>query len=189
MITLQETALLGSVAKFARSGATIDGVTVSKNAMPDNDPATNWDDLDCVMNSKFQSETKDFGTKTCFDGTNYNETPIRRSVRDEVVLTTQNMSSLVDELQFGLTDAVEPDSSPVNAFANSERKIYGWLWLQGVRVGAGGVAKDLKMWGYFELETGYEFKPGIAEVALKFTHQSGSSLGTPVQFMSDIRDQ
>lgn len=186
MITLQETALLGSIAKFARSGETIDAVTVGKNAMPDDDPITNWDNLDCVYKSKFESELKDFGNKECFDGVNYTEIPVRRVVRDEVMISTQNMSSLIDELQFGLDAAPTPDGAAVNAFANSDRKIYGWLWFQGVRVGSGGVAKDLKMWGYFELETGYEFQPGVSEQALKFTHESGSSLGAPIQFKTAV---
>lgn len=184
MINLQETALMGALAFFVREGAVIDGVTVGMNAKPSATPIENWDSLKCILKVQPETESKDYGPKKCFDGKNHTELPVKRSVRDEIMLTTQNMSEYVDELQFGLAAAVVPDGAEVSAFENSDRKIYGWLRIEGRRVGTGDVAKTLELYGYFELETGYDFGDGISEQALKFTHVSGSTLGAPVQFMT-----
>lgn len=184
---MEETALIGCIARVARSGETIDAVTVGKNAMPDDEPITNWSDLSCITNCKFDAVKKTFGTKVCMDDDgNVSEEEIERIIRDGMVFTTQNMSSLVDELQFGLSAAPVVDGAEVEMLAKTDRKIYHWLWVKGVRIGGGGVAKDFKIWGYFTLETAYDFKTdGISETALRFTHERGSSLGAKIKFYSE----
>ena len=182
IIAMTEDAFLGGVAYFAEKDRVIDGVTINETAKPNITPVDNWDQFGCIKGVKFQSEKKDFGTKTCFDGTNYSERKTERVVRDEIMLSTQDMNEIMHRLQFGLAAEVTPGGAEVNAFATSDRKVWGWLKLQGHRVGTGTVAAALDAWGYLELEQNVEWKDGLAEPSLKFTVVGGSPLGTPVKF-------
>eukprot|EP00112_Aurelia_sp_Birch-Aquarium-sp1_P003680 Seg14146.2 transcript_id=Seg14146.2/GoldUCD/mRNA.D3Y31 product="hypothetical protein" protein_id=Seg14146.2/GoldUCD/D3Y31 len=182
MIPLTEEALVGGLAFFVENGTTVDAVTVSQSAKPDTDPETNWDQFGCINAVKFQSEKKSFGTKKCFDGVNYSEREVTRNVRDEIMLNTQDMNAYVQRLQYGLAANPVAGGAEVNAFADSDRKIWGWLKLQGHRVGVGTVAVAVDLWGYLELEEGYEWKDELNDIALKFTHVPGSALGSPIKF-------
>lgn len=188
-VAMSETAFLGGLAFWAEMGREVDDgasgmVTVGQNVKPANDIANNMDQLSCLRGVRFEPKVKTVGTKNCFYGVNYNEEDVKRVVEDVVVFTSDDMDELVHRLQFGLSAAVEVGGAEVNAFASSDRKIYGWLKLQAHRPGSGENLLTVDMWGYLELGTPVEWQDGISQPTLRFVHKGGSSLGTPIVFPS-----
>lgn len=148
---LQET-LLGSTLFFVEEGVAIEGgeTLVSKSALPDDTPGTDWQTFGCANNLTPFRTTETDTPRICFDGNRY-----RTTVREIVT---------ADGWEFEITDHVEPvwrlmlglsapiaNDTPVEVFANNVREINGYLKFQARNVHSQGDVFVMDVWGKLTL--------------------------------------
>lgn len=154
-----ERLMIGSLVYFVRDGDTVDALTVSETAKPDNDPVTNWPKLGEVTAVAFDRETK----KNEFIEIRSNGEPrkriIERTLADYVDISIDNMVDIVAEMIFGV-DKITINTAQV-PFNNSDRAVTGWLKCQLRRSGVGTDFTLFDMYVEARLKDNrHEFKAG-----------------------------
>jgi hypothetical protein len=129
-VALTERQLIGSFAFFVEAGVTVDAVTVSATAKPDNNPTSNWPEIGCIESAKF-SDKKSSETFLCpSEAGGYDEEEVNRVVADFLSLRSSYMNELVKRLEFGLKTKIVLDEAQ-SPHAAKVREITGWLKIQG----------------------------------------------------------
>lgn len=133
--SLQEI-LIGGFAYFVRGGITVDGQTISATIKPDVDPLSNWSSrsLGIITNFQFGVEEQDDSFMECLPSGVWVKRTRKYVTSDFVDLDCRQMSEIVWQLQHGLTDRPMEDE-PQTSGAAFDRKIDGWLRLQGRQLG------------------------------------------------------
>jgi len=163
---LTETQVLGGLAFCLLAGESVDSQTVSSTVKPDTDPTTNWKQLGCVKAVAFEVKKKDFVQECPSETGGYSENTTSIVTEDVIVLETETLGDIVHQLQFGLTAAPTPGTEQA-VFAKAERKLYGWLKLQGRKLD-GTDLLIMDVWCEITLRTGYKFMNGLTANALAF---------------------
>lgn len=179
---LTETQVLGGLAFCVLEGETVDAQTVSSTVKPDTVPTTNWKQLGCVKNVSFETKKKDFTQECPSEAGGYSETTLSIVTEDVIVLETETLGDIVHQLQFGLTSAPTPGTEQA-VFTKAERKLYGWLKLQGRKLD-GTDLLVMDAWCEITLKTAYKFQNGLTANALAF--KVVKSAGNGIKFTAAV---
>jgi hypothetical protein len=161
--------LIGGFAFFIESGASVDAQTVAHNVKPDNDPTTNWTDrtLGTVLNFKFGNAKTDspFLQPLASGGHQL----VNRSfvTQDFITLQTREMNEMVWRLQTGFGSVIA-EGTPQTPAAKLDRKIEGWLRLQGRNI-TGFDRFLMDWWCEMRLESENVFDEKVVTPSLRFT--------------------
>lgn len=163
-----EKLVIGGFLSFVESGKTVDTVTVSKDAFPDDDPAENWDSLGCISEVNMEVETET-DTDYCPSVTGgYDKIDDERAVRDVIKFQTKDLSEPFWRLQFGLTAEIAEGVAQM-PFAQANRHIEGWLKVQAVAdVDNGGDRIVAKIWGRLSIDSNPKWSKDATKPAMKF---------------------
>ena len=174
-----QTIILGGFAYFVEAGLTVDAQVVSATVKPDNDPTTNWTgaSLGDVLNFKTDSKELDISWKRANPSGYYEDVNEKIVTQDSILIETRQMNELVWRLQHGLA-AVIAEGTAQTPGAKADRKIEGWLRLQG-RAGNGYDRFILDWWCECRLESKNAFDEKVTTPTLRFTQIKAVS-GTPV---------
>jgi len=137
--------LLGGFAYFIESGTVITDATpspytspytVSATVKPDIDPATNWTahSLGNILDFKFGVEEEDYPVMRVLPNGSRVKVPRKIVVADFLDLTAQEMNELCLRLQHGVTTKIVEGTAQTPG-ATNDRRIDGWLRLQGRAMG------------------------------------------------------
>jgi hypothetical protein len=144
-----ESSIIGLFASFARSGATIDAITVSAAAFPDVDPADNWEDFGCVSSGQNEPNVAEYPVMCPVPSGGYEEKMEKQVLRDSYVLNFNKTNPYYWELAEGFSAAIANGTAqtPGN---QKDRYVQGWLKLQ--KRGADGQDRIVKnVWGKLRL--------------------------------------
>lgn len=177
---LVDTQVLGGLAFCLLAGETVDAQTVSATVKPDTDPTTNWKQLGCIKAVAFENKKKDFVQECPSESGGYSENTIMVSTEDVIVLESEAMSDIAHQLQFGLTAVPTPGTEQA-IFAKTERKLLGWLKLQGRKLD-GTDLMIMDVWCEITLRTGYKFQNGLTANALAF--KALKAAGNGIKFIA-----
>ena len=121
---------IGNFGYFVEEGTVIDGVTVSKNAFPDVDPADNWPSLGCIQETDFETE-KESDTDYCPSPSGgYDKMEDEHVVRDLIKFKTRELGEPFWRMSLGLKNKIANGTAQI-PFASKNRWIYGWFKSQG----------------------------------------------------------
>lgn len=130
--------IIGAFIGVAEQGDLVDGVTVSKTAFPDNDPATNYTDIGCVQDVQFsfdEEEEEDYCPNV--SGNGYTKEVTKIITADYMDLTVRDHTEMVFRMLFGKSGKIV-NGTPFKPWDVSDRSIYVVL-----RIGAKGGGNDL----------------------------------------------
>lgn len=162
-------ALIGGFAYFVESGTTVDGATVSATVKPDVDPAANWtaNTLGTIMNILYDKEEINDDYMEALASGGFAKKNRRFVTQDFLVLETREQGELVHRLTHGLA-AVIAEGTAQTPGAQLDRKIEGWLRLQGRQLG--GTDRFIgDWWCECRLETKTEYGAKVSQPKLRFT--------------------
>lgn len=182
--TLQEI-LMGGFAFFIESGT----VGASATAKPSMDPASNWTDasLGNIMNFQFGVEEVDLSFNKVLPSGIWVKQNRKMVVQDYVDIEAREMNELVWRLQHGVAAKIAEGTAQTPG-AVSDRKVDGWLRLQG-RV-LGGYDRFIQdWWAECRLVAGSVADGKVSQPKLRFTQikavagvmVAGDSTNFPVQ--------
>jgi hypothetical protein len=144
-----ENSILGAFCAFARSGATINEITVAIDAFPDVSPLTNWDDLGCVPEMVHEVESDDNSVICPLPSGGYGKETEMNVIADSYLLTLNKTNPIVWELDQGYAAAIA-NGTAQTPFKNKDRFVAGWLKIQ--QRGKDGVDRIIaNVWGKFRL--------------------------------------
>lgn len=174
--------LIGGFAYFIPSGSSVDSQTVSSTVKPDTAPATNWttNTLGDILNFKFGKEEEDASYLAPQASGGYAKINRKFVVQDYVTLKTRQMGEIVHRLSMGVTAEIALGTAQTPGLAQ-DRKIEGWLRLQGRQLG-GTDLFILDWWAEARIEETGEFNNKVVEPVLRFTQikgVAGNSLNFP----------
>ena len=144
--------LLGATCFFVEEGVDIEGggTLVSKLAIPDDDPGTDWQNFGCVNDLTPFQTTEDDTPMKCFDGNRYRTVTKTIVTADGWEFTINDHVELVWRLMLGLDDEIA-DDTPVPVYANNIREINGYLKFQARNVNTRGDVFVMDIWGRLTL--------------------------------------
>lgn len=140
-----EKLIIGNFAFFVEGGSEIDGVSVSKSAFPDVEPAENWHSMGCVSETTFETEKESDEDYCPSPMGGYQKIKTESVVRDTIKFKVRQTSELFWRLSLGLKEKIV-NSTPQAPFSATHRYIEGWLKIQG----RGDDGKDrvvMNVWG------------------------------------------
>jgi hypothetical protein len=182
-VPVQTEILIGGFAYFIPAGTVVDGTTVagSSAGKPDTDPATNWTaySIGDVLNFKFGDERVDIASLVPLASGGYAKKNKSIVVQDFVTLKTRQMGEIIHRLQFGLAAAIATGTAQT-PHLELDRKIFGWLRLQGRQLG-GTDRFILDWWAECRIEETGEFNDKVVEPVLRFTQVKGTE-GNSINF-------
>lgn len=148
---LQEV-LMGATLFFVEEGTLIEGgaTPVSKLALPDDTPGTDWQTFGCTNDlTPFQTTETDTPRK-CFDGNRF-RTTIKTIVTNEGwEFTINDHIEPVWRMMLGLSAPIA-DDTPVPVYATAIREINGYLKFQARNVHSQGDVFVMDIWGKLTL--------------------------------------
>lgn len=161
--------LLGGFAYFVESGVTVDAQTVSATVKPDSDPLANWTagSLGTILEFEFGDEKTDAAYMAPQPAGGYAKINKSFVTQDFLTLKAREMNELVWRLQMGFASKITEGTAQTPA-AEMDRKIQGWLRLQGRQIG--GLDRFLMdWWCEVRLEGKSKFDDKVASPTLRFT--------------------
>lgn len=161
--------LIGGFAYFVESGLTVDAQTISATVKPDTDPTTNWTDatLGTVLNFKYGNEKTDSPFMRPLPSGGYEKVNRSFVTQDFVTIQTRETSELVLRLQSGVS-AIIAEGTAQTPGLKQDRKIEGWLRLQGRQLG--GYDRFIQdWWCECRLESDNVFDEKVITPSLRFT--------------------
>ena len=170
---LQKT-LLGCRLFFVEEGKVIDGVTVSKTAVPDVDPEDNWASLGCADRLQPYRKTEQDNSFKCFNGTRYEETTTEIVTEDGWDFTLEAHSEPLYRMMLGLVDEIQ-DGVPVRAYQNNIREVRGYLKFQARNVNANADVIVMNIWGKLTMVELPEYSDKSVYPRLRFTVESSDN--------------
>lgn len=134
--------LIGLFAFFVENGTTVDSQTVSSTVVPDASPTSNWLSLGTVLpGAAFGVDEDDDSYLAPSAAGGFEKIDRMNVMQDFLTLQTREMSGIVDRLQMGLSAAIT-EGTAQSPHVAKDRKITGWLLLQGRQVGGNGSGTD-----------------------------------------------
>lgn len=165
---------IGGFAYFLVSGVTVNAVTVSAAAKPDNNPATNWPSIGRVLS--FQPEMKEqedvFLVPLRSGG--YEEQDESHVVAQMFNIDLQDMNDISYEMMFGLSPITLGTAQiPANVL---QRKVTGWLAYEAVQQDT-DLLCYMNVWGEFKLREQPVFGPEATVSKLRFRQKYSAIAG------------
>ena len=180
---------LGGFAWFIEAGLTVDAQTISPLIKPDTVPLTNWTDrsLGDILSLKLGNKSEDRSFKRPGTSGGWEIVPRTVVMQDYLELKSRQMGEQLLRLQFGL-EARIVEGTAQTPFANTERRIEGWLRLQS-REESGLDLLILDVWVSLELTGGIVADGKVSEPEFRLTvikssngvAIAGNSIVFPVQ--------
>ena len=170
-----ETSILGAFCAFARSGATIDAITVAVDAFPDVTPLTNWDDLGCIPEMVHEVEADDNSIICPVPSGGYTKETEMNVISDSYLLTLSKTNPLVWELDQGFSAAIA-DGTAQTPFLAKDRFVQGWLKIQ--QRGKDGADRIIaNVWGKMRLAEPMKTSKDPSRPSVRF-HVEYSAIAT-----------
>jgi hypothetical protein len=180
---------IGGFAWFIEAGLTVDAQTITPLIKPDVTPLTNWTDrsLGDILSLKLESKSEDRSYKRPSTGGGWEIVPRTVIMQDSIAMKSRQMGEQLLRLQFGLETTIV-EGTAQTPFANSERRIEGWLRLQS-REESGMDLMILDAWTNMELTGGIVADGKVSEPEFRLTiiksyagvSLAGNSIVFPVQ--------
>ena len=176
-IALTKELLAGCFAFFVESGTTVDGITVSELAKPDNDPLDNWPQFKCVEKMTPGKTRVNLGDRLCPSATARGYVTTQRNVTTQryVDMTLNDSNELVERLQWGLAAPIVQGTAQTPG-GDAREQIYGWLKIQNMDLPAGADHSGIDQWGYLTLEQAPTVENRYQQFVLRHWFVLGSSL-------------
>lgn len=144
-----ESSIIGLFASFARSGESIESITVAADAYPSTDQATNWSDFGCVSEGRNEPNVAQYPVMCPKPSGGYEEKLEEQVLRDSYVLTFNKTNPFYWELAEGFNASIT-DGTAQTPGQKGDRFIQGWLKLQ--KRGIDGQDRIVKnVWGKLRL--------------------------------------
>lgn len=157
---------IGNFLSFVEAGETIDGVTVSAAAFPDNDPPENWPSLGAISETDFEAEVETDTDYIASLSGGYIKEDDERVLSDYIKFKSRDMSELVWRLQLGLRDKIT-NGTAQTPFASKVRFIDGWLRVQA-KAQDGLDRVVMNVWGRLRLDENPKYSKDPTKPGLKF---------------------
>ncbi len=137
--------LIGLFAYFVENGTSTSEeppAAINEGAYPDADPPDNWLSLGTILpGAQFETEEQDDDYLAPSSAGGFRQVQSRFVMSDTLRFQSREMNELVDRLQFGLSAKIS-EGTAVAPHVASDRKIRGWLLIQGRQVGGNGSGTD-----------------------------------------------
>lgn len=169
MLPLTEELLLGAFVYFAEDGTTIDSDTVAIDSLPDDDPATNWTNVQVgtISQVKITPETSTSTTSTPQATGGYRDTKKVRVTGYMIAMTLNEYNELVHRLTLGKKSAITAGTA-FTPFQLGEIKATGWLRIEA-KDEAGTSRVKLIDWAEVRITEIPEWKNEFGRPVLEFT--------------------
>lgn len=160
---------LGGFAYFVESGITVDGQVISATIKPDVDPLANWSSrsLGSILALKHEVKTKDNSYQKPSASGGWEEVPRKFVIQDFLDLESREMGEQLLRLEFGL-NAIIAEGTAQTPFADTDRRIEGWLRLQARQENGQDLA-ILDFWSTMELVSGIVADGKVTQPKFRFT--------------------
>lgn len=158
--------LIGAFMGFVPTGSIVDGITVGIDAYPDVDPAENWNDLGCIQEVNFETETEPDTDYCPSPSGGYDKDDDENVVADTLNFISRDHSEPIWRMLMGLKNPAVNGVAQA-PFAESRRYIEGWLKVQGR--GTDGTDRIvMNVYGRLSLDGTPKWSKDPTKPALKF---------------------
>ena len=161
-----EKLIIGSTISFAEAGTTIDGILVTADAFPDDDPVENWASLGCVSETNIEPETET-DTDYCANALGiYEKIDDERVVAVIIKFQVRDHSEQFWRMILGVPVAIA-DGVVQIPFSTARRYIDGWVKIDAF--GDDGVKRiNMLVWGRLTVDAAPKWSKDATKPALKF---------------------